>query len=147
VEIAAVLGRGPVAIDTAIFLYFIEEHPAYLPLVEPVFEAIGMGKLSATASSLTILETLVVPLRSGDSTLAHQYEDILAGSRGLRLVPLDTAVLRGAAMLRARLRLKTPDAIHLASALSAKASAFLTHDRSLPEVPGIRTVLLSELST
>ena len=27
------LGRGPVAIDTAIFIYFIEEHPKFLPLI------------------------------------------------------------------------------------------------------------------
>ena len=27
------LGRGPVAVDTAIFIYFIEEQPRFLPLV------------------------------------------------------------------------------------------------------------------
>jgi predicted nucleic acid-binding protein len=30
------LGRGPVALDTVSCIYFIEEHPTYLPLVEPV---------------------------------------------------------------------------------------------------------------
>ncbi len=37
------LGSGPVALDTAIFIYFIEEHPIYLPLLEPVFQAIDAG--------------------------------------------------------------------------------------------------------
>jgi len=31
------VGRGPVGVDTAIFIYFIEEHPRFLPLVEPLF--------------------------------------------------------------------------------------------------------------
>jgi hypothetical protein len=31
------LGRGPVGVDTAIFIYFIEERPQFLPLVEPLF--------------------------------------------------------------------------------------------------------------
>ncbi|HJX28490.1 MAG TPA: hypothetical protein VJ885_11290 [Thermoanaerobaculia bacterium] len=25
------LGEGPVALDTSIFVYFLEEHPVYLP--------------------------------------------------------------------------------------------------------------------
>ena len=39
------LGRGRVALDTSIFIYFIEEHPVYLPLVEPLFEALDAGVL------------------------------------------------------------------------------------------------------
>jgi hypothetical protein len=30
------LGGGPVGVDTAVFIYFIEEHPQFLPLVEPL---------------------------------------------------------------------------------------------------------------
>jgi hypothetical protein len=32
------LGGGPVGVDTAVFIYFIEEHPQFLPLVEPFSE-------------------------------------------------------------------------------------------------------------
>jgi hypothetical protein len=34
------LGDGPVALDTALFIYLVEEHPVYLPVVIPVFVAI-----------------------------------------------------------------------------------------------------------
>lgn len=145
-EVTSLFGRGPVAIDTAIFVYFIEEHPSYLPRVEPVFRAIATGEIEATASALTLLETLVLPYRLQNFALARQYERILGRSRGLRLVPVASAVLRQAAKLRASLPLKTPDAIHLASAVSVGAKAFLTHDRQLPGIPGIRTIQLSELT-
>jgi len=31
------LGEGPVALDTVIFIYRIEESPAYLAQIEPLF--------------------------------------------------------------------------------------------------------------
>ena len=54
------LGAGPVALDTAIFIYFIEEHPTYLPLVEPLFQAVDAGERRATTSALTLLHDHVV---------------------------------------------------------------------------------------
>lgn len=146
-EVAEVLGGGPVAIDTAIFVYFIEEQPSYLSIVEPVFQAIALERIEGVASSLAVLETLVLPYRLGNMGLARRYERILGRSRGLRLIPVATTVLRHAARLRAEWSLKTPDAIHLASAMTSRATSFLTHDRSMPQVPGIRTVLLSELGS
>jgi len=41
------LGGGPVGLDTAAFIYFIEEHDDYLPVVDPVFAAIDAGRLPA----------------------------------------------------------------------------------------------------
>jgi predicted nucleic acid-binding protein len=138
------LGDGPVALDTAIFLYFVEEHPVYLPLVEPVFEGIDHGDVQGVTSTLTVLETIVVPLRSGDEALARRYESLLTHSRGLKLVHLDLGLLRAAAHLRAVTRLKTPDAIQLAAALSEGCSTFLTNDHRYPQLPGIRILQLDD---
>jgi len=52
------LGSGPVALDTPPFIYFIEEHPRYLPIVQPVFAAMTAGTLAGVTSGLTLLETL-----------------------------------------------------------------------------------------
>lgn len=91
------LGQGPAALDTCVFIYFIEEHKDYLPNVEAVFEAIDTGQISAVTSALTLLETLVVPYRSGNTALAEEYESILTHSRGIRLVDLTSSILRTAA--------------------------------------------------
>lgn len=37
------LGEGLVAIDTTVFIYFIEEDPRFLPLVDPLFREADQG--------------------------------------------------------------------------------------------------------
>jgi len=144
VGIVEELKPGPVALDTAIFIYFIEEEPRYLRLIEPVFEAIDRGVIEGVTSSLTLLEVLVQPYRAGNLALAERYEAFLTGSRGLRFIGIDQAVLRGAAQLRARTNLKPPDAIQLATALVTGCSAFLTNDRAVPVIPGLKVLQLRD---
>jgi len=111
------VGGGPVGLDTATFIYFIEEHPRFLPVIEPLFAAMDAGRIHAISSSLTLLEVLVVPYRAGDLPLAGRYQELLTGSRGLRLIDIDRAQLRAAAQLRGVHRaVKTPDAIQLRGA-------------------------------
>lgn len=90
------------------------------------------------------METLVVPYRKGDLALARRYEAQLTRARGLLTVPLDLPLLRAAAHIRATARVKTPDAIQLAAALGASCSAFVTNDRALPSIGGLRVVQLRE---
>lgn len=134
------LGPGPVALDTAVFIYFIEEDRTFLPLVEPIFLAIDGGSLLAVTSTLTLLETLVVPLRAGDQGLADQYETLLSQSQGLYLIDLDVPLLRRAAQLRGRAGLKTPDALQAAAALETGCSALVTNDRRIPPLEELRVL-------
>jgi predicted nucleic acid-binding protein len=55
------LRPGPVALDTQVFIYFIEEDKQFLPLVKPLFEAIDQATLLGATSGLTLMEDLVVP--------------------------------------------------------------------------------------
>jgi hypothetical protein len=48
------LGRGPVSVDTAIFICFIEEHPTFLPFVEPLFREADGGRRELVTSALTL---------------------------------------------------------------------------------------------
>jgi len=134
------LGRGPVALDSSIFIYFIEEHPRFLPVVKPVFSSVAAREVAAVTSSLTLLEVLVRPLRANLPALAAEYEQILTRSTGITLIPLDLALLRLAAQLRATCGLKTPDALQLAAALESGCSVFLTNDERIPQVPGLRVL-------
>lgn len=141
------LGSGPVGIDTVAFIYWIEDHPDFAPVLQPVFEAIHAGTLPAVVSSLTLFEVLVVPYRTGNLQLAERYESLLTRSRGLRLMDLDRSILRAAAALRAKFpTLRTPDALQMATALAGNCRAFLTNDRRLPTVPGLEIVLLAEVN-
>lgn len=132
------LGPGPVALDTAIFIYFIEEDPRFLPLIDPLFREADQGTRELVTSALTMLEVLVVPYRAGNRLLADRYEALLTRSRGIRLVDLTRDQLRAAAQLRATTGIKTPDALQLVAALGAGCRTFLTNDRRLPTIPGLQ---------
>jgi predicted nucleic acid-binding protein len=137
------IGEGPVALDSSIFIYFIERNPRYISIVRPVFQAMSEGRLQVVTSSLTLLETLVVPIRAGNSVVAHAYEKILTRGDGLYLVPLDLNLIRAAAHVRAVAGLKTPDALQVASALSGGCSAFVTNDGRI-SMPGLRVLQLED---
>jgi predicted nucleic acid-binding protein len=137
------LGRGPVGLDTAIFIYLIEEHPQFLPHILPLFEEADAGKRELVTSALTLLEVLVVPYRRRNVALAERYEVLLTTSRGVRMMDLTRDQLRSAAQLRAATGAKVPDALQLVSALGAGCRTFLTNDRRFPQVPDLRVIQLS----
>ena len=137
------LGVGRVALDTAIFIYFIEENPRFLPEIVPLFKEADEGRRDLITSALTLLEVLVVPYRAGNRLLAERYEALLTRSRGIRLVELSHDQLRAAAQLRAATSVKTPDALQLVAAISTGCTTFLTNDRRLPPVPGLRILELA----
>lgn len=139
------LGPGRVAVDTAVFIYFIKEHPRYLRLISPLFNEADAGDRELVTSALTLLEVLVIPLRAGDLPLAERYESVLSRSRGLRVVELDRPQLRIAAQLRAVHGVRTPDALQLAAGLSTQCDVFLTNDRRLPTIPGMRILQLDQV--
>jgi predicted nucleic acid-binding protein len=136
------LAPGPVALDTAVFIYFIEENKLFLPIVKPLFEAIDRGELAAATSALTLMEVLVLPYRISNFSLAERYESLLTRSRGLRFVELNRPLLRGAARLRGAFNLKPPDALQVAAAMAAECQVFLTNDRKIPTIAGLRVVQL-----
>ena len=146
-ELITAIGNGPVALDSAIFIYFIEQHPRYLTLLRPLFMRIDGGNVRAVTSALTLLETLVLPYRSGDRELAAKYEAILTKGRGLTLVPIELPVIRLAAEIRAATSVKTADALQLATALVKSCNTFLTNDRRLPTLPGIQVLQLDAFAS
>jgi predicted nucleic acid-binding protein len=136
------LKPGPVALDTQVFIYFIEEERRFLPLVKPLFEAIDRGDLVGVTSGLSLMEVLVVPYRSGSFALADRYESLLTNSRGLRFIEVDRYLLKAAAQLRATFKLKPPDAIQVAAALVGDCKSFLTNDRRIPAIPSLKILQL-----
>jgi predicted nucleic acid-binding protein len=136
-------GAGAIALDTSVFISLIEEHPGFLPAILPLFEDADRGRRQLVTSSLTLLEVLVVPSRLGHRELAERYELLLTRSRGVRLVDLTRDHLRAAAQLRAATGVKTPDALQIAAALGAGCRTFVTNDRRLPAIAGLRVLQLA----
>ena len=142
--IAALEGQV-VGLDTAPVIYFIEEHPNFLEATQAFFEAMDRGRFRAVTSVVTLLEVLVHPLRHGKTEIVQQYRDILFNVEGLFTVPLTSEIAKEAAQLRARYKIRTPDAIHLATAAHKGASFFLTNDSRLPSLPTLKVLVLDQL--
>ena len=135
-----------VGLDTAPLVYYIEEHPLSGPRLDPFFEAVAAGRIRVVTSTVTLLEVLVLPLRRKDDAVASKYNDILLSSEHVATVPVTPLIAQSAAELRAASKLKTPDAIQLATAISQKAAAFLTGDRDFGDSHTIRMLRIGQLS-
>lgn len=136
---------GEVYFDAQCVIYTVERHQVYAPLLDPVWRAVQAKQLTVVSSELTILEALVGPIKHRDAARLQAFDNLFSSS-SLRLVPITPIILRRAAQLRAALtRLRTPDAIHAATALEAGAALFVTNDLGFRNVPGLPVVVLQDL--
>lgn len=139
-------GHKRVLIDTCVWIYHLEEHPELGPPAAQVIESLEEGRFRAVASELTLLELTVRPLQLGRQDVADDYEVLLDYFPHLELIPVSREILLDAAALRARQKLRTPDAIQLATGLRAGATLAVANDRLWRSVPLIETALLSDLT-
>jgi predicted nucleic acid-binding protein len=131
-----------VCLDTSPLIYFVERDADYLPVVRPFFKAVADGRMHVVTSVLTLTEVLTRPLLQRDKMLANNYANTLRKAPGFETVPVTDAIAIDAAAIRARYRLKTPDAIQLASGWSRNATAFVTNDDDFKSVVGIDVIVL-----
>jgi predicted nucleic acid-binding protein len=137
---------GRVYLDTMGLIYTIERYPAYFPLLEPLWLAAQAGTVEIVCSELTLLEALVGPFKSGNTVMEQAMEKALIGSQ-LRLLPITQPILRQAARLRATTKLRTPDALHAATAFDAGCVLFVSNDVAFRGVPGLPLAILDDLLT
>lgn len=137
---------GRVYVDSQVLIYTLEHHPRYEPLLEPLWRAAVNEGLEVVTSELALLETLIAPLRNGDAALQNDYERALIQT-DLSLLPISQPVLREAARLWALIPgLRTPDAIHGATALLHQAALFVTNDRDFRRIPKLPLAILDDIA-
>ena len=126
-----------IALDASALIYLVEGSTVAR---ERLSRRIGAVLTTPTgrvvASRLARLECRVKPLRDANSSLLDEY-DAIFGAEEFIFVDVTAAVLDRATELRARHGFKTPDAIHLASAIEGGADAFLTGDAALARCPDV----------
>ena len=132
-------------LDTAPLIYFIEGNSQYQEKLEQIFKSNDNGDFAFIASSITLLEVLVKPLKEGRNELAKKYINILTGAKGIEVFEITNDIAIKAAELRAKYNLKTPDAIQLATAIECNADYFLTNDLRLKLVTEVKCIVLTEL--
>lgn len=136
--------NSKIYVDTSIVIYTIEQFPEYFPTLEPFWINLQLGNLTVFTSELTLLEVLIQPLRQENMVLVSAYEDFLQNAE-IKLLPINQTILRKAAHLRAITKLKTPDAIHVATALLANCDQLFTNDSDFRKVPALSVKVLHEV--
>ena len=133
-----------IALDTSVFIYFVESHPDYFPLCSRVFEAVEHYRNKASTSVLSLLEVLVQPYRMNNEELALKFYALMSTYPHLTWVDMSLNIADLAARLRAKYRFRTPDSIQAASAILSGAAGFICNDGAFKKIDEIDVLVLEE---
>jgi len=137
---------GAVYVDANTLIYRIEIIQPYLATAAPLWDALRAGTQEVITSELSLLETLVKPLQLGNTALQKLFETVLYNTKGFSCLPITRQILEEAAQIRATFGLKTPDAIHAATALIEGCTLFVTNDVAFRRIPGLNVAILNEIA-
>lgn len=124
-------------LDTNVLIALIEAPSPLTNGHAEIVAKIDRGEMTAVASELALAECLVKPLADANAKAVEAYNLLFSESGSLNARAVSRTVLTSAAALRAATRLKLPDAIHLATAIEAGCSAFITADGDFKGIGGI----------
>jgi len=122
-----------VYLDSCVLIYALDEEPQFGPPARAALAELRQQHLQPVISALVGLECLVQPMTKADSERLHRTHSFL------QLFPkltIHDSTFELATELRARHRLRTPDALHLATALSHGCQSLITNDRRLSQAAG-----------
>lgn len=133
-----------IAFDSNILIYLLERRDARGDAVAALIDEMAATGATPILSAVGVAEVLAGPARSGD---AVGFEMLAAGLRtlGFENPVLDTSTAEDAAWVSGRTGAALPDAMHLACAKSAGATAFLTNDRRIRPALKLDVVYLDDL--
>jgi predicted nucleic acid-binding protein len=132
-------------VDSMVFVYHFEANEEFGPAAGRLLQAAEAGRCRLVCSILTLLEILVVPKRTGQDELCRRYREVFQSFPNLSVVAMETQIAEIASDLRARHAVRTPDAIHIATAIRAGAEAFISGDGRLSGVKEVRILRLDEI--
>jgi predicted nucleic acid-binding protein len=145
-RLKTVLGKHRlIGIDSNILIYWIEDNKKYASLLEPFFDWLDQRGNSGVTSTLTMLEILVKPYRDSALTLVDSFYGLLVTYPNLKWKELTLPIADLAAKMRADYGLRTPDAIQIATAMEAGASAFLANDLAFQHVASIEVLIVDRI--
>lgn len=127
--------------DTMLFVYWLEDHPAYAKRVQHILAKMEERQDRLCTSAFTAGEVLVGPYKMGDTAMARQILGVFESSF-VEIIPYTLATADLYARIRADHGVSPADAVHLACAAQAGMDLFLTNDNGLTKkvIPGIQFI-------
>jgi len=127
-------------LDSCCFIYLVEGEPQWRAVVEQRLRDLESTSRLVT-SQLARLECRTKPTRDGNRALLERY-DMLFGADRVAVLDVSAHVIDRATDLGARHGFRTPDAIHLATAVESEATEFWTGDAALSRCTDIAVRVL-----
>jgi len=131
-------------LDANTIIYGIEcVEPFHRTVIARTLAAESENEGVLITSLLSRIECRTKPTRDRNTKLLAKYDEFFARRR-LLLNDLSAPIIDLATDLRARYNFKTPDAIHIATALCANADLVLTGDAALTRCKELKFEVLRE---
>ncbi len=130
-------------LDACAIIYLIESHQQQGEETRRLVTEVIQNNGQLVASTLSMLECKVLPLKTKNDELLAKYQHFFILSN-VQLIQLSEHVINIATNLRVRYpnSLRTPDALQLACALEADVDNFLTGDKKLSIFQEIPIILV-----
>lgn len=133
-------------LDTNVLIYLFEGFPTFRHVLTEMTECADAGEASLFTGEITIAELMVIPFKKDQPALIKFYMEALEDKRFIKLLPSTQKVYLKTAYLRAtQPKMKTPDAIHVATAVEGAMDVFITNDAGIKTPDGLERLLLSDL--
>lgn len=132
-------------IDTAPFIYLIEDNPIFVEKVKAFFMDVILNQEKLVTSVITIMEFGVMPERLARQETITKFREFLA-AMDIDIIPINEKLSIKAYKLRAKYAfLKGMDALQMAVALEENCEKFLTNDDKLKNVTELEVILIDNL--
>lgn len=131
-------GLRHISLDSCACIYLLTRTEPFTAPIRGLFERAGARRLAISLSRLVQMELLVHPMRSRDLREREMIVDLTERAAGVETTELTRTVMFLAAEIRAHTRLKTPDAIVVASAVASGCQAIVGNDKRFRDLEGLR---------
>lgn len=132
--------------DSALFIYYLEEHPIFEGKVVKAIEKAIESEARFVTSVVSLAEFGVVPARNDNHLLIAKFEAFLE-ELDFEYLKIDSPIASQAYLLRAKYpAIKLPDALQLGAALEAGCQKFITNDHRLKQITELEIRLLDDFA-
>ncbi len=133
-----------VFIDTAPFIYLMEDSIDFSDDAQEIFEYCLDKDIIINTSTITYFEFCVKPYQLENIELISSFKELLSVlDINTQIIDISTSDLAG--KLRAKYGfLKAMDALQIASAINSNSKIFITNDMKLKKIDEIQVILVSE---
>jgi uncharacterized protein len=125
--------------DSMMFIYLLEADPTFGPKVRTILEQMIRRSDTLCTSVFSIGEVLTGPRRRGSHSGVQMVKNYFS-SGALDVLPFTEHTADRYGEIRATVRVRQADGIHLATAAETNADLFFTNDAALHKltIPGIK---------